>query len=386
MKLVAIACEDFRNLHGVELAPHPRFNILEGRNGQGKTNLLEAIHLLGLLRSFRDAQLQTMIAFDAPRATIRATLEREGVERTIGIELSPKGKRVVLDGRVVTEAAAVVGQLSVVLFGPEDLELTKGGPTVRRRFLDRAVFGVWAAYYDEARAYVTALRNRNRLLKDAASGPADPTMLDVFDVELARRGARVLWRRLSFVCELRPLLEEVFGAISGGRLAADVAYDGGRACPAGGDEDELEVFLLTRLRATRESDLRRGYTGAGPHSDDLAVTIDGRSARLFASQGQHRALALALKIAEMQRIEEALGASPVLLLDDVSSELDRERNAHLMHYLDRGGGQVFITTTDRSWIRVTGESQVFRVADGSIGEVGEVSQLGDEGDEIDRAG
>ncbi|MGM0577217.1 MAG: DNA replication/repair protein RecF [Myxococcota bacterium] len=373
MHLLALECENFRNLEPLRLDPHPRFNILEGNNGQGKTNLLEAIYLLGTLQSFRESKTRMLVRWDAESAWVRGEVERRGVVRKMGVELTPKGKRAAVDGKTVPRLTEYFGHLHVVIFGPEDLALTKGGPGERRRFLDRAIFNLYPAYLDDMRAYVRALRSRNRLLREAPDGALAPSVLESFDEELVRRGARVLDRRLRFLAGFRPVFEEAFRRITGGDHELGVRYDGARGVEEGLDEAALAGRLRERSQRTLQRDRRRGYTGSGPHVDDLVFTLDGHPARIHASQGQHRAFALALKIAELQLAETVLGGPPVLLLDDVSSELDRERNAQLMRFLDHAGGQVFITTTDRAWIRVEGASRVFRVAGGAIEVVDEAT-------------
>jgi len=361
--LTSLACESFRNLTSVAIEPHPRFNILEGQNGQGKTNVLEAIYLLGALRSFRESRTRGLIQWDAEMAIVRGRVARLGVERDLGVELSPRGRRAVTDGKVITRLSDYFGHLHLVVFGPEDLALSKGGPGGRRRFLDRAIFQVVPSYFDEMRAYQKALKHRNELLRQS-SGGGDPALMESFDEALVRRGARVIHRRLSFLERFGPLVEEVFGELTGGGHTLRLRYDGILSGVV--SEDEVQGAFRERLAASLSTDQRRRYTTRGAHVDDLVVTLDEHVARSHASQGQHRAIALSLKIAELRFAEASLGAPPVLLLDDVSSELDEQRNAQLMASLDAGAGQVFVTTTDRRWIHVTGDTHVFSVADGVL--------------------
>lgn len=364
MRLLRLACEDTRNLQAVTVEPGPRFNLFEGANGQGKTNLLEAVGLVATLRSIRDAPPRDLIRWGQPQARVLGAFERGGVRRELELEISPKGRRARLDGHPVRRLSESAGHLVVVPFGPDDLSVTKASPAVRRRFLDRAVFEVWAQYADEARAYVRALKSRNQLLRTGSS--ADPTVLESFDIELARRGARVLWRRVLFVASLRPLFQAALRDMTGGGLEGDLRYRGAPGVEEGQQEEALRGALRQALQASGDRDRRRGFTSVGPHTDEVVFELQGRSVRRFASQGQHRAFVLALKIAELGRVEAELGAFPLLLLDDVSSELDRERNRRLMDYLDTAGGQVFITTTDRRWIQVDGATNIFQVDGGQV--------------------
>lgn len=367
MHLVAFSAEHFRNLAPFRLEPHRRFNILEGRNGQGKTNLLEAVYLLSAFRSFRDGRNRELIAFGEERATVFAEIVKKGVSRTVEVAITPKGKRVALDGKTITSLPDELAHLSVVLFGPDDLVLTKEGPQLRRRFLDRAVYAVAPEYVNDLRAYGVALKNRNRLLRQAQEGHLDPAVIAAFERELVTHGARVMLRRLHFLDSYRPHFVRVFAEITGGELQGGIAYRGlGKASLGDATLPVLEGRYREVLDEARATDLRRGFTSVGPHTHDLGFTIGGRPARTYASQGQHRAFVLALKIAELHRIHDAIGDYPVFLLDDVSSELDEERNAQLMRYLDQAGGQVFITTTDRRWIHLTGDTAVWRVAAGRV--------------------
>jgi len=365
--LVALSATGFRNLETFRLEPNQRFNILEGRNGQGKTNLLEAVYLLSAFRSFRDAKNRELVAWGEDQATVFGEVVRRGVGRTVEVTVAAGGKKVALDGKTITRLPAELAHLNAVVFGPDDLALTKAGPAERRRFLDRAVYAVWPDHVNDLRGYAASLKRRNKLLKEAGPARVDPGVIAAFEQELLAYGARVVHRRHAFLAGYRPHFERIFHEITGGELEGTIRYRGfdPRAEPPA-DLPAIVARFEEALDEARETDLRRGFTSPGPHTHDLAFTLGRRSARIYASQGQHRAFVLALKIAELQRIREAIGDEPVFLLDDVSSELDEGRNADLMRYLDQAGGQVFITTTDRRWIRVSGSPSVFRLEAGAV--------------------
>ncbi len=365
MELTELSAEGLRNLEPLRLDPHPRFNLLEGANGQGKTNLLEAIYLCATLRSFREARVKGLVHFDREEAWVRGTIVRRGVSRGLAVEIGPRGRRAAVDGKVVSRLSDYFGHMHVVVFAPDDLQLTKGGPELRRRFLDRAIVNLQPGYWDEARAYQRALKHRNELLRTSSGRHLDPVVMESFDIELVRRAARVRMRRLAFIEALRPAFLATFAEVTGGGLEAAMRYTRSAGDEAM-SEEELADRYAERLESGRETDRKRGFTGTGPHADDLGLELMGHPARQHASQGQHRAYALSLKIAELQLAADRLGAWPVLLLDDVSSELDRDRNARLMDFLDRSGGQVFVTTTDRSWIQVQGATRIFRVEGGIV--------------------
>ncbi len=358
MRVTELRLCDFRNLAQVHLVPNPRFNIFEGLNGAGKTNLLESIYVLGALKSFRPGVNADLIRFDANQAEIQGVVEQEaGVTRVVRVAIGARGRKVRIDGKAVRSLAASLGQLTVVLFAPEDLAITKGSPSGRRRFLDRAVFNRWPASLSDGKRYEVALKQRNALLRNDGSD----AMLDVFDEQLAEAAAAVLRWRLRYIEVFAPLLRECLSELSGGQLVGALSYQSQQL------EADPEAFLATYQRS-RSRDRARRATSHGPHSDDLQCSLGGRPARNFASQGQHRAFVLALKIAEIRVLQEGLGYSPVFLLDDVSSELDAERNGQLMSYLtsEAFGGQVFLSTTDRRWLSIDTDSSCFTIRSGEI--------------------
>jgi DNA replication and repair protein RecF len=252
-------------------------------------------------------------------------------------------------------AGAVVG------FTPDDLGLIRGGPERRRRFLDRAVFNRWPAYLGEARTYQRLLKSRNQLLRQRA--PRD--LREPFEAQLWLAGARLLSRRHALLAELRPLVSEAFDRIGLAGVAVQMKYKG-LAAPA-----SLQAGAAALAAAAEEKlalDQDRGFTSIGPHADDLGLGLGGRSARLYASQGQTRALVLALKVAEIENLRAQLGHAPILLLDDVSSELDPRRNQSFMTYLRERPAQVFLTTTDDTALALSleGESVRWVMAQGIV--------------------
>ncbi len=367
MILSAVELHDFRNLSHALVEAHPRFNVFHGDNGQGKTNLLEGIFLVATLQSFRAARVDELVRFGCAQARVRARLQRGGLERLYEVELAgePLRKTARVDGKAVRATADHFGGFNVVLFAADDLALPRGAPGDRRRFLDRATWNAEPALYGEARVYQRVLKSRNAVLRDEAlaARPADrDRMLDVYDEQLARAGAVIVARRRRYLGALAPRVAAAFERISQSGLAAGVAYETAlRADDAG-----LAAELLAALTDGRRRDLARGATGAGPHTDDLAFSLDGRPARAHASQGQLRALVLAWKIAEIEHLAEKLRDAPILLLDDVSSELDPTRNAHLFAFLRDVSCQVFITTTHPAHVLLRGDRRDFAVAAGRI--------------------
>ena len=281
--------------------------------------------------------------FGATQGTVSAGVAGPGGARRISVQVSAAGRSAFLDGKPQERLESYFEGLAAVCFSPDDLLLVKGGPEVRRRFLDRAAFNRWPAVLGEARDYVRALRARNAALRRST-----PDVEQSFRGPLVRAAARLLRRRLDLVAELAPRLARAYGAISGPAApVATLAYRAAAGLVVEGGEAELAERLAALLEARTARDRERGYTSAGPHMDDLALTLDAHGARPFASQGQQRAIVLALKVAEIENLRSALGRPPLLLLDDVSSELDPAKNRFLLDYLSQLPGQAFLTTTDR---------------------------------------
>jgi DNA replication and repair protein RecF len=413
VRVLALTAEGFRNLGPLALSPHPRFNVLSGDNGQGKTNLLEAIYVLATLRSFRTTRLDELVRFGGEVAALRARVEHRQSERVFGVDigLRPPRKQALCDGKSA-RTGEYFGGFNLILFAPEDLRLPKGPPAGRRRFLDRAIWNTCPSYLDEVRVYERILRSRNILLRggpgrsqaaaeDGESAPSpmpgagalpdSGALLEIYDQRLSAAGAVLFSRRRRYVQALAPRVAEVFARISGSEHEVQVQYQPalkpakaaskepvdpetgsptpGIVAPVVDEVRDLGERLYTQLQRDRRRDQLRGFTHSGPHADDLLFFLDGRPAELHASQGQTRALVLSLKIAEIQHLHALLGDPPVLLLDDVSSELDRDKNAALFAFLRESPSQVFITTTDPSYIRIgpaQADRQDFAVRTGGI--------------------
>lgn len=361
MRLLRLGIQDFRNIEAAEVEPGPRATLIFGPNGHGKTNLLEAVYFLSTLRPLRSARLAQLPRFGTQRCAVEGEVRIAGVDRAIAVTVE-QGKRTArVDGKATRDLEAYFGGIAVVAFTPDDLAVVKGGPDHRRRHLDRAVFNRYPAFLAESREYTRALRSRNRLIREGA-----PTaLLAAFDAPFARAAARIVARRRALLDELGGRFAETLGALSDGQLHGALVYRP-EGLPAGVATTELESAFLEALQGRLERDRARGYTGIGPHTDRLRFVLDGRAARTFASQGQQRAMVLAWKIAEIENLRDHLGHQPLLLLDDVSSELDPARNRQLLSYLSSFDGQVILTTTDPSLLLPAAgeEARFYRVERG----------------------
>ena len=331
----------------MELSPHT--TVLSGANGEGKTNFLEACYLLCTLRPLRAQKLSELVCFGAAQAAVAGDFELPGGVRKVDVQIADGRRSARVDGKPVRDPDELFGGLAVVAFTPDDLSLVKGAPEGRRRLLDRAVQNRHPAHLADARDYLRALRSRNQLLRQGAA----PPLHEAFEEPLARLGARLRLRREQVLDELRGHAARAFAEVARGEDALQLAYraagrdsDGLGAEASLRGEDELAARILAALRRRLSRDRERGFTSVGPHADDLSLSLGERPARLFASQGQARAVVLAFKIGEIESLRRVQGRAPLLLLDDVSSELDPQRNAYLMRYLGELQGQVVLTTTD----------------------------------------
>ncbi len=379
MQLHALAIENFRNLKHVLLEPHPCFNVVSGDNGQGKTNLLEAIFLLATQRSFRTHRIEEQIGFGERKARVRARIRRGDSGQLLEIELSagpPVRKIALVDGKTA-RAGDYFGRVNAVLFVPNDLNLPGGPPAARRRFLDRAIWNTCPTYLVEVQTYERILKSRNALLRDDRKGGAPlypphakEDLLAVYDQQLAMAGAVLVRRRQTYLAALSGEVTAAFQRVSRITTPASLRYKSTVATP---DEvappDDLAQRLGHLLQRDRRRDVLKGYTHSGPHTDDLLFEFGGRDAAAYASQGQLRAFILALKIAEIRHLQGVLNEPPILLLDDVSSELDATRNAQLFEFLHEIRAQTFITTTSAAHIQIsadTADRRDFAVIGGEI--------------------
>jgi len=325
--LVSLQLRNYRNYQRLDLEPGSRLNVFLGANGQGKTNLLESVALLALSTSPRARRDSELVGPLAPEARVEATVEsgerRAEIRVSIRVEGERARRRIEVDSQP-RRAVDLPGLFRVTLFWPDDLNLVKAGPEHRRRLLNEMLVQVRPGYARALSRYARVLEQRNSLLKQVAVGEQPPDALEVWDLELARLGEELVEARRRAVADLAVAAGAGHTAISGGETL-ELQY-------AGPPSD-----LLDALRRTRSEDLRRGSTGTGPHRDDVVVRLDGRDARAFASQGQQRTAVVSIKLAEASVVADMTGERPVLLLDDVLSELDASRRAALLEQLGDPG-------------------------------------------------
>jgi DNA replication and repair protein RecF len=338
VRVERVSLRDFRSYETAEVELAPGLNVVHGPNGSGKTNLLEAIYLGCTGRSCRTSNERELVRSGAPLARVELhTLADDGPHR-IEVGLNPGDpKRIRVDGNAVDRLTDVPARPLVSVFLPDRLELVKGPPASRRGHLDQLVAALWPARAETRTSYARTLAQRNALVARVRGGAARVELLDPWDAELGTLGIRLMADRAEAVEHVAPAFRQRAGEL-GLAEEPDIEYR-----PRSGASDA--EGLTAELRERRDGDLERGFTGHGPHRDELALAHSGRRLREFGSQGEQRTALLALLFAERDALVEARRAAPLMLLDDVMSELDPERRGRLVD-LVRAGGQAVITTAD----------------------------------------
>ncbi|MGB8329402.1 MAG: DNA replication/repair protein RecF [Polyangiales bacterium] len=355
-RVTVLRTRGFRNLQSLVFEPGSHFNVIHGDNGAGKSNLLEAIYYLGALKSFRGAKTKDLIALGSDGALLEASLEGGPAPHQLRLEIGRSARRrVLLDGKRPRSTGVWHQTVRMVLFHPGDLVLAAGAPDRRRAFLDRMLEQMDPIYASTLATYEKALRSRNRLLKHERT---DRRSVRAYDAILSRAGAVIGQARRSLIDDLAPRVVRAFTEVFAGDTALGVRY-----LPR---VEPTEQAIAEALDRAFDKDRARGFTADGPHGDDLELRLHEVGARHHGSQGQHRTIVLALKTAELDLLSERTGRVPILLLDDVSSELDRGRNRRFFEVLSHAGGQVFLTTTHPEFILLEDDRVDFHVDAGRV--------------------
>ena len=362
MQVKTIRLKNFRNYEQALIEPDAGVTVFTGQNAQGKTNIIEALHLCCLGRSHRTPRDEELIRWGCDDALVRTqTVQRDGTHE-VSILLSKKQKRkktVRIGARQAERIGELLGHVCGVLFSPEDLMIIKSGPAERRRFIDMELSQLRPAYFYALQRAQRALNQRNALLREIAREPALAGTLDMWDEQLAVCGGEIAENRREAVAALSACAQEAHAALTDGRETLSVRYVSQAA-----EAEKPAEKLLERLRAARSEDLRRMTTTVGVHRDDLYITINGKEARTYASQGQQRSAVLSLKLAQLELAERERGEAPILMLDDVMSELDPGRRRQLIERIDRV--QTFVTCTDLSDLAGARQGAVYRVESGTL--------------------
>lgn len=360
MVIKSLELSNFRNYALLDMSFDKGTNILYGDNAQGKTNILEAIYLCATTKSHRGTKDRDIVNFEEEEAHIRTYLEKDGDEIKIDMHLRKnKTKGIAIDGRKLKKATELLGLMNVVFFSPEDLSIIKNGPSERRRFVDMELCQLDPMYLHNLNNYNKIVNQRNRLLKDMYMNPSLKGTLDVWDIQLAEFGKKIIARRISFVDQLNGIISDIHDSLSGGKEKLVISYE----------PDISEEDFEKKLRAGQERDIRLKQTTTGPHRDDFAFIANDIDIRKFGSQGQQRTAALSLKLSEIELVKKMTNDTPILLLDDVLSELDSSRQNYLLNRI--GDIQTIITCTGLDeFINNRFEiNKVFKVTSGTVASV-----------------
>lgn len=369
MNIAELHVINFRNLRFVRTEFATGLNLVYGPNAQGKTNLLEAIYLLVTGRSFRTPTEREMIPWDREQyeaTLVRARVHKGGYEERFLLTFNQADKNVFVNGNPIRRLGDLIGRINAVLFTPSDLQIVRGAPAGRRRFLDIDLSQINHAYLRHLQSYDLALRQRNALLKQCAARAVAATQLPSWDAQLAEHGSEILAFRASMLSRLSELVGQVYSGITGGSERLELIYEPSPKAAVDSAQGVLQGLIQAELERSRADDIRRGATSVGPHRDDFSFRISGRDARDFGSQGQQRSCVLALKLAELELMRQATGEWPVLLLDDLMSELDESRKRAFLAALPNGV-QAILTATEANLVApFATPAASFRVEGGEV--------------------
>ena len=322
MYVESLSLANFRNYESLEISFDPGVNLFYGDNAQGKTNILEAVYLAGTTKSHRGSKEKTLVRIGEDESHIRMVVRKKENDCRIDMHLRknrPKG--VAIGGFPIRRASELYGIVSLVFFSPEDLNIIKNGPAERRHFIDTELSQLDKIYLEDLVRYTRSLNQRNKLLHEGAFRTVTDLELAVWEEQLVEYGSRIAEKRAEFLETISGITAGIHSRITGGRETMSLTYE----------PSAVRSNFAERLALAKENDLRMMVTSVGPHRDDFAVIVDGLDARQFASQGQQKTAALSLKLSEIELVKRTIRDTPVLLLDDVLSELDSDRQKYLLH-------------------------------------------------------
>lgn len=332
---------NFRNYEALQLEIHPRLNIFVGQNAQGKTNIIEMLYLSAIGKSFRTSKDQEMIQFNKSQAYTKINIQRFSGDKTIEIKLDAMAKKKMKVNQIpLVKRGELLGNLNVVIFSPDDLKIIKEGPGERRRFIDNEISQIYPKYYYTLNQYQRILQQRNKLLKENRGKKID---LEIWNDQLIKYGATIILYRKRFIKRIGILAKLMHRKITEEKETLEIQYDSNVPIQEKEEITDITAKFYARLQEQRGMETARGVTMVGPHRDELIFKVNQMDVKNYGSQGQQRTSVLSLKLAELELIKGEVGEYPVLLLDDVMSELDLSRQNYLIHNLKNI--QTFITTT-----------------------------------------
>jgi len=376
MHIERLALTNYRNYEKLDLSFSPKINVLIGENAQGKTNIMEAIYVLSMAKSHRTSNDRELIRWDQEYGKIEGDVQRKYGGLPLELVISKKGKRARVNHLEQNRLSNYIGQLNVVMFAPEDLNLVKGSPSVRRRFLDMEIGQISPVYLHDLLTFQKVLKQRNAILKENRGKlNYKDVMFDIYTEQYIQVAVQIIRKRFYFMELLQKWAEPIHKGISRGMESLKVTYGTLKGLDSGQTKEEMESVLEKRLLEVRTRELERGLTLIGPHRDDLHFHVNGYDIQTFGSQGQQRTTALSLKLAEIELVKQEVGEPPVLLLDDVLSELDDYRQSHLLNTI-QGEVQTFVTTTNIAGIdhETIRQADIFEVTAGKVNKEESVEQ------------
>lgn len=368
MKLRQLELENYRNYQQVALEFGDGVQIFLGENAQGKTNLMEAIYVLAMTKSHRAGNDRELIGWDQEQATIKGLVEKKTSNFPLELRFTRKGKMAKVNHLEQKKLSTYLGQLNVILFAPEDLFLVKGSPAIRRKFIDMELGQMNPVYLHELVDYQRVVKQRNSYLKQLYYKKAsDLIYLEVLTEQLASIAATILSYRLSFIQQVEALAQPIHQQLSHGRESLTITYQSTLELDASMTVEEIYELLMQQFQKIQKREIEQSSTLIGPHRDDMNFYLNGKDVQVYGSQGQQRSTVLSLKLAEIELMKLIIGEYPILLLDDVLSELDDERQTHLIKAIENKV-QTFLTTTSLDGIQqqFINPPNVFHIHQGNI--------------------
>ncbi len=360
MYIKNIKIENFRNIEFMEIEPHNEINVIYGQNGQGKTNLLEAIWLFTGCKSFRSAKDSELVQFNEENSKISIEFETEYRDNKASVCIEKK-RTATFNGIGLSSPRELIGKYYSVVFSPNHLSLIKDGPLNRRKFIDTAISQIDNMYAKKLMYFNHLIQQKNALLKNAQENPSLLDTLDIWDEKIALAGADIIVDRIEYIKRLQNKATEIYRGISGEKEEFSIKYLS-NVKYVSEDKNSIAQIYYETIKKNRPNDLYLKNTTSGPHRDDIEILIDGISARKFGSQGQQRSASLALKLGEAEIIKDLKGEHPIILLDDVMSELDSTRQNYILNKMN--GKQVFITCCEKETVSRLCAGKVIKIEKG----------------------
>jgi len=371
MIVKSLKIKDYRNFNHVDIELHPVLNIFIGDNGQGKTNLLESIYMCSIGRTFRLNSENELIKFNESGSKIEVLLNKNNHNLRLSLIIQKnKKKQVLINGVKLDKTSEMIGVLNNVIFTPDDLKIIKGSPVERRKFINIDISQIKPKYKYLLNNYKKVITARNNILKNYYTNSQNKDIINIWNDYLINIGTDLIWYRNEYINKLKNYAVNIYSDLSGKKEIFDISY----SCNVGNvtnmDKNSIKEIFREKLNWNMDHEIQKGTTLYGPHKDDIIIKINNKECKYFASQGQQRSAILALKLSEIEIIKEEVGEYPILLLDDVLSELDNKRKGYLINYIK--GIQTVITTTDDNDLKMLTQEydkMFYYINDGKIGNI-----------------